>query len=606
MQKMILSGLLGLQMMLGYAVETRQVTSVLNEVILQSSRIEIPFSDDARNISIVSKEDIQQSGAQSLAELLQNVAGIDIRRRGIQGMQADLYIRGGSFDQTLLLIDGVRVDDPQTGHHTLNLALPLEVLERIEILKGPAARIYGANAFTGAINLVTKNPESTIQEVETEYGAFEQQHYRVLLANGTPDSGWITQYSHRRSDGYRYNTDFTNHNLFLKGNGQFNQKPVQLIASFQSRQFGANGFYASPAAIDQYEETQGSLVALTSRWQSSDWVFKPRLYWRRNQDMYEYIRNRPDIYRNLHISNKLGFALDTYTVSDWGKTGLGIDVNRVTIASNNLGNRKRNTLTTYIEHRFEFYSRRLSITPGAALNYFSDFGTHLFPGIDIGLRLNRFQIFSSVGYTYRIPTYTDLYYADRTTIGNADLAPEEALNGEIGFNWDGKNIQIGGAIFIRSSENLIDYTKTTADALWEANNIQDLRTSGLELDAQTDFAFGSINNKLDVAYTYLNDELKAAEVPFSRYSINSLKHHFTANWTSFWTSKFQTQINYRFAQRESALVDPYHLVDGNVRWQLGQWTLSAGFYNIFNTEYTETNLVPMPLGHAVGGLSYRF
>ena len=605
MYRFVCASLIMGQMLFGYA-ETGQVTSVLDEVILQSSRIEIPFSQDSRNIQIVNSERIQQSGAQSLAELLQNIAGIDIRRRGLQGMQADLYIRGGSFDQTLLLIDGIRVDDPQTGHHTLNLALPLEVLERIEILKGPAARIYGANAFTGAINLVTKNPSQTIQEVQTEYGAFEQQHYRVLLAEGNASKGWMTQYSHRRSDGYRHNTDFSNHNLFIKGNGQWAEKPIQFLASFQSRQFGANGFYASPAATEQYEETQGSLIALTSRWEKGNWVYKPRLYWRRNQDMYEYIRNRPEIYRNLHITNKVGLAIDTYNVSSAGKTGLGIDINRIWIASNNLGRRQRNTLTAFAEHRFELADNTINITPGVAFNYFSDFGAHAFPGIDFGVNLQALQLFGSLGYTYRIPTYTDLYYTDRNTQGNPDLNPEEAFNGELGLEWKSSKLEFNGTVFVRSSENLIDYVKQTEAELWGAQNIQDLVTSGIELEAKTVFKLAQIENQLDLGYTYLNDQISASEFPLSRYSINSLKHHFTANWTTHWTSKFHTQLNYRFAQRESALVDPYHLVDGNVQWQLNKWTLKAGFYNIFNTEYTETNLVPMPLGHAVGGLSFRF
>lgn len=586
--------------------QTDQVTSVLNEVILQSSRIEIPFAEDSRNIQIVAKAAIQESGAQSLAELLQNVAGIDIRRRGLQGMQADLYIRGGSFDQTLLLIDGVRVDDPQTGHHTLNVALPLEVIERIEILKGPAARIYGANAFTGAINLVTKNPTESLQEVQTEWGAFNQQHYRVWMANGDADKGWITQYAHRRSDGYRHNTDFDHHNLFIKGNGKIGNAPLQMITSFQSRQFGANGFYATPTAEDQYEETQGSLIAFTSRMQSKAWVFKPRLYWRRNQDMYEYIRNRPEIYRNLHISHKVGGALDSYTTTAWGQLGVGIDLNRVSIVSNNLGRHERNTLTLFAEHRFELFDNRLNITPGVAFNSFSDFGTHLFPGIDVGYNIGSLNLFGNLGYTYRIPTYTDLYYSSPDTVGNANLNPEEALNYELGFRWSGQNFEIHAAAFRRASENLIDYVKENEADLWEARNIQDLTTSGVEVGINTRYRLGQINNRLDLGYTYLKDRLEASPVAFSRYSINSLNHHVTANWTAYWAPKVQTQVNYRFAQRNSNLVEPYHVVDANIQWQLSNWRLGAGFYNIFNTEYTETNLVPMPLGHAVGSVSYRF
>ena len=120
-----------------------------------------------------------------MAELLQQEAGIDIRRQGIYGMQSDLYIRGGSFDQTLLLIDGIKVEDPQTGHHTLNIALPLEVIKRIEIIKGPAARVFGQNAFTGAINIVTKSNGDLKNNIGFQLGSYNQQH--ASIANACSD-----------------------------------------------------------------------------------------------------------------------------------------------------------------------------------------------------------------------------------------------------------------------------------------------------------------------------------------------------------------------------------------------------------------------------------
>jgi len=128
----------------------------LDSIVINSSRISLPFKKNSRTITIIKAKDIKNSAATNVADLLQQVTGVDIRRRGTGGGQSDLYIRGGGFDQTLLLIDGIKMDDAQTGHHTMNAALPIEVIERIEIIKGPAARIFGQNAFTGAINIVTK------------------------------------------------------------------------------------------------------------------------------------------------------------------------------------------------------------------------------------------------------------------------------------------------------------------------------------------------------------------------------------------------------------------------------------------------------------------
>ena len=217
-------------------------TKQLKEVIVSSTRIDLPLSENARSIQVITKENIRQAGVTTVADLLQQVAGVDIRRRGIAGMQADLYIRGGSFDQTLLLIDGIKLDDAQTGHHTLNLALPLEVIERIEIIKGPAARIFGQNAFTGAINIVTKSSLDTTGVVNLQAGSYNQVNVESTVGTSKENFSLLAHYSHKKADGYRYNTDFENQNVFLKG--QFNKQNLLLILSlhFQNVSLGQMGF----------------------------------------------------------------------------------------------------------------------------------------------------------------------------------------------------------------------------------------------------------------------------------------------------------------------------------------------------------------------------
>ena len=140
---LILFAVFFLQKITAQTIEDGEKISLETIEIISSPRIELPFSKNSRTIHVITKEEIKNSPAANVSELLQQVAGIDIRRRGVSGIQADLYIRGGTFDQTLLLIDGFKVEDPQTGHHTMNMAIPIDVIERIEIIKGAAARIYG-------------------------------------------------------------------------------------------------------------------------------------------------------------------------------------------------------------------------------------------------------------------------------------------------------------------------------------------------------------------------------------------------------------------------------------------------------------------------------
>lgn len=577
----------------------------LNEVVVRSTRIDLPLSENARSIQIITKENIRQAGVTTLADLLQQVAGVDIRRRGIAGTQADLYIRGGSFDQTLLLIDGIKLDDAQTGHHTLNLALPLEIIERIEIIKGPAARIFGQNAFTGAVNIVTKNTIETSGVINAQAGSFGQVNIEATTGSSNEKSNLLAHYSFATAEGYRYNTDFENQNIFLKG--QFNKTtlPIDFIASFSERKFGANGFYALPSYADQYEETQGSLVAFSTRINKGNWLLKPRIYWRRGQDEYIFVRNNPAIYRNLHITHKVGFAFDTSNTNKLGQTGLGIDLARVSIASNNLGDRIRFMTTIFAEHRFQLRDNQIDITPGVALTHYTDFGAQFFPGIDLGYALNeQFRLYANLGYTYRIPTFTDLYYSDPTTQGNENLKPEEALTQEIGLRWKKEMWTLSAAAFLRNAANLIDYIRPSQEGRFEATNIREVNTHGIELTTEGQWKIGNQPQRLSMGYVYLKDDVQSINVDFSRYTINSLRHHFTFNYTSYIIKNLSARVAFKHAQRP--LQDSYQVLDASVQWKLNSLTVSFSANNILNEVYSESNLVPMPLGNGLLGFKVVF
>ncbi|MBT7683907.1 MAG: TonB-dependent receptor, partial [Cryomorphaceae bacterium] len=463
-------------------------TTNLDEVVVLSTKIDLPFSKNFRTVTIISSEDIKNSPVTNVSDLLQEITGIDVRRRGVGGVQGDLYIRGGGFDQTLLLVDGMKMDDAQTGHHTLNMILPLYLIERVEIIKGPAARIFGQNAFNGAINIVTKEFEGEKRTVnlnlnELSYGSFEQKNISLSTKIIGEKIKSLISYSGNRSDGYRHNTDFKKNNYFIKTSFNSNNSPVDVIASFTENKFGANGFYASPSATEQYEETQASLLGVSTTINSEKLSITPRLYWRRGQDEYIYIRDNPSVYRNLHKTNKVSAELSGSYFSNAGVTGFGLDLSTVNISSNNLGEHNRTTVNLFADHTFKLLDQRLVVSPGIALSYFSDMSFHSFPGIDLGYNVSsNFKLYSNIGKTYRIPTYTDLYYSDRTTVGNENLNPESAISTEFGLKYNTSNFKFSTALFNRNAKNIIDYVKQSEDELWKAVNIGSLSTSGFELD----------------------------------------------------------------------------------------------------------------------------
>lgn len=488
------------------------------EVIIERARIDLPFSESAHSITVIQNETLNRIPATNLADVFQNIAGIDVRRRGTDGMQADLYIRGGSFEQTLLLIDGLKVDDAQTGHHTMNMIIPFETIERIEIIKGPAARIFGQNAFSGAINIVTKAEVQNQINAQIGTGSFGRFNISTGAALNVKNTLHQVHYSKNTSNGYRYNTDYNNDNVFLKSTFFTQKNPLNVIVSFQQRKFGANGFYASPTATEQYEETQTSLVGLSSTIKLKHITLKPRLYWRRNQDNYLFIRSNPSIFENFHISNKITGELQTNFETKLGQTGVGVEIAQTYLSSNNLGNRQRTAFNLFVEHRMQFFKEKLAITPGVSLNYFTDFKFFALPGLDIGFKVNQyFKIFGNIGYTYRIPTYTELYYNSPTTLGNEKLKPEGAFSQEIGAKANYKKLTINVAGFHRDAFNLIDYTKENELGIYQASNIRKVNTFGFETDVNYGFRCLKQNQNIKIGYTYMYDNLSNIRPAFSRY-----------------------------------------------------------------------------------------
>ena len=580
---------------------SQQDTTNLKEVIVSTSKLEIPFSKNFRTLTIISSNYIKNSPATNVSDLLQEITGIDVRRRGVGGIQGDLYIRGGGFDQTLLLVDGMKMDDVQTGHHTLNMILPLYLIERIEIIKGPAARIFGQNAFNGAINIVTKDVIGEIGKAdfrvnEISYGSFEQKNISASTKIITSKVKTLISYSGNRSDGYRHNTDFKKNNYFVKSSIKSNGFPVDIIASFSENKFGANGFYASPSATEQYEETQASLIGLSTSIKSEKFIISPKLYWRRGQDEYIYIRDNPSVYRNLHKTNKVSAELSGSYFSNSGVTGFGIDLSTVNISSNNLGEHDRNTVSAYIDHTFKLFDEKLVVSPGISASYFSDMSFHSFPGIDLGYNLNSsFKLYSNIGKTYRIPTYTDLYYSDRTTIGNENLNPESAISTELGFKYDTSNLKITGALFNREAKNIIDYVKENENDLWSAVNIGSLKTTGFELDFRYNF---KNQNYFNLGYTNIKDNNYVTNINFSKYSLNSFKHQLVSKLNLSYLKNISHSIVYKYLERSDN--SNYSVLDSKIIYKKG---LFIYVNNLLDAAYSETNLVPMPGRNFLVGIS---
>ena len=594
---------------LNIAINAQEKNNVqeLDSVIISSARIDVPFKKSARTIQVITADIIKNSAATNVADILQQVAGVDIRRRGTAGSQADLYIRGGGFDQTLLLIDGIKMDDAQTGHHTLNAALPLEVIERIEIVKGPAARIFGQNAFTGAINIVTKKSLKGTISANVEGGSFGQVNASATFGTNTENTTIIGHIGALTSDGYRENSDYENKNFFFKGVFNKQSQPIQVIATFFDKEFGAQNFYTPPSfGFNEYEETENSLIGISTTFKGENYKVTPRVYWRRGQDMFLLQRDNPDFYRNLHITNKVGAEVNSSFLSSWGETGVGLDVSRVSISSNNLGDRERIMANLFLEQRFLAFNDKLDITPGIAVTYFSDFDFHAFPGLDVGYQFSdSFRAYGNIGYTYRIPTYTDLYYNDSSTSGNPDLKPEEAIAQEIGVKYSKGSFNGNVSFFNRDSDNLIDFIRPDANTnVFVATNIAEVNTKGFEVDLNYGFNVSEFNQSIAVGYSYIEDNIKDQDRDLSRYRLNTLRHHFTTRLRTQFLKNVSQNIIYKHAERTDG--QSYNVWDASIVVNFNKFDFTFTANNIFSAEFIETGFVPMPPSNVLFGLRYTY
>lgn len=573
----------------------------LEQVVVSENRLELPFSDQSRHVTVLQREEILALPAVSLAEVLQFVSGVDIRQRGVHGVQADLSLRGSTFDQVLVLVNGVRLSDPQTGHHLLNLPLDPEQVERIEIMQGAGARIWGQNAFAGAINIVTRRPDGPALTAALRGG--DHGLGGLSLSADLPAGGVKHRLSLARdfARGYRPNTDYDIASAWYQGEIDLRGGSIRLMAGHTDRRFGANGFYANPAFAKQFEAVQTTLVAVDGRTEAGAWTLRPRAWWRRNQDEYLFDRYNPALYRNVHIGSSAGAELHARRATRLGSLGAGIEVGHVALRSNNLGAHQRVTAAAFLEHRFSLLDGRLDLTPGLSVSHFSDFGTRVFPGMDAGLRLGRgWKAFGSAGQTYRVPTFTDLHYSDPSNAGNPDLQPESAFSWEAGASYLRGNLRLQASWFERLGRDLIDWTRDADTLRWQPQNFRDLDMRGLDLSAEMLLRSGPLQ-AVRIGYTRIDATFPTEGQTSSRYALNHLTHQATAG-LRLGHGALSLQVQGRYQERLGGEGDL--LMDARLSARRGPFTAWVEATNLTDEAWTGANLVPMPGRWVRAGLRY--
>lgn len=595
-------------------------TTSINEVVIAENRLQIPFNKRNRNIQIIQKEDIAKLPVRSINEVLSYIPGVDVRQRGPFGTQADISIDGGSFEQTLILINGVKLSDVQTAHHSMNIPVSLDAIERIEVLKGPAARIYGINALTGAINIITKTSSDTDLSVRVEsgsgfaskeegdgkgiYGGASVQAVANLSKGNTQN---LISVGGHKSNGQRYNSRTEDIKAFYQGKYTFDERnSMDVMAGYIHNEFGANGYYAAPGDKESYEIVKTGIVSVGSAHQlHKNFYLKPRLSYRGNKDDYRYFRNDLTKGRSQHESNVYTAELNSTLHTRIGDFGFGLESRYEEIESTNLGDHNRYNHGVYAEYKTEAINKLL-LNIGTYLNYNTQYGWQVFPGLDLGYAIDsHWKASLSVGSSQRIPSYTDLYLKQTGNIGNPALKSENAWQYELAMRYEKQNIYVRGGVFYRNIENFIDWIRDNSSDPYQPFNFGTNKTTGVNLSLGQVFKLsGSQRLKYDLSYNYLRPkEMRYAEDVISKYIVESLKHQALLR-VLYQVDKLDFTLGGRWIKRE--LNDPYFITDLRVGYSLSRWNFYAEGNNLLNETYKEVAAVYLPKRWYSVGVRYQW
>ncbi|MDA3891073.1 MAG: TonB-dependent receptor [Salinivirgaceae bacterium] len=643
----------------GYSqTDTIQVGNHLDidEVVVSSNRTPKAFEEVSRIVTVIPSEEIQASPAQTLQDLLRYAMNVDIRQRGAIGVQADVSIRGGSFDQTLFLLNNIPVNDPQTGHHNLNIPIDLESIERIEILSGAGARIFGPNAFSGAINIITNSKAD--KEIRASVSGGQNGLY-ATNASVNFSSGKLNNYiafGLNGSDGYKTNTDFKSKQVFYHGSLNADLGKLDFQLGYLDKSFGANSFY-SPKYPDQFEHIRNFLTSLSYSKSFGIAKLTTNIYWRRNQDRFELFREDKFHYNdgyfvttendtakyyqinysypghNYHLTNVTGANANISVSTKLGESSFGVDFRNEHIYSNVLGESldeaidapgeergkyskeaERSHVNFFIEQ--DYTNNKYNITLGGLAHYNSDYGAYFSGGVETSYWLTSgVKTFASINQAMRMPTFTDLYYDGPSNVGNPELKPEVANGYELGFKGYGNNVTWTVNGFARDTKDAIDWVKEVGADEFTTVNYTNLITSGLELSSRMNFkkveGLSSFVNYINVSYSYTNIDKETDTLMVSAYSLDYLRHkiNITADHNLYKSLGLSWSVSYQ--SRNGAYTDilgeeisymPFTLFDAKLYWRANKYEIFSEVTNIFNTDYYDLGGISQPGRWIRGGI----
>ena len=594
------------------------IIRTIEEVIVSANRAQ--DNDLTSNIQVISRSEIENAPAQTIEDLLEYAMNVDIRQRGGQGVQSDISIRGGTFEQVLVMLNGIKMNDPQTGHHTMDIPVSVEQIERIEVINGGASRIFGNYAYTGAINIITKSETTNSINISTGENKFSDIgiNYHSNIKNIKHN----ISLNQKRSDGYIKGTDYKIQNYFYQAKAKLNKVDALLNVGHINKEFGAYSFY-TPKYPDQFELTQTTFASLQFKKEGKISV-ENKMYWRRHNDEYILFRENPEWYHNFHQTNVYGMDFNIIQKTSTGSNVLGMEIRSDNIISNVLGNDLGNPIMIDTNNYYfkgastsiiNFFAEKniklnnLSVSSGVMMNINPNYENDFFPGIDLAYKLSdHFKLFASYSKSMRSPNYTELYYLSPTNEGNKNLAAERSSNQEFGLKWNGNGHKTTFTYYERIGKNMIDWVLLNGDSIWRTQNLIKLTTKGYEFNSKIDLNHMLKTNfpisSLSINYAFNESDTSSSGFQ-SAYLLDFLTSNFSITAHQEINSKLRIDWRASRQDREGGYTDfttnkeieylPFWMISSRLSYTIfNKRTLFCEINNLLDNEYVDFGNIIQP------------
>ena len=556
-----------------------------------------PLDEADRDVGVLPLPEIERPLYDSWFDLLGLDAALDLQERAPGGFMADLSIRGATFGQTLVLLNGMRISDAQTGHFNLDLPVPLEMLSSVEVLKGSGSTLYGSDAIGGVVNVRTEPFETPEYRLYTGFGSFGLNEQHMIADFGS--ARWSEELSAARdfSEGFAYDRDYRNLSFGSLSTLKSKLGATSVLLAYSDRPYGANQFYGP------YPSWERIKTWFTSVHQNLGSKTEANFAYRRHTDLFVLFRYDPQIYENRHLlddwqgSLRRHDNLPHHAVLSYGVEGLSEAIN-----STNLGIHSRTRGSAYAIYDLRF-AKRFSLSAGIREEIYGSRQVATSPTVSGAAWLNsRFKLRASASRAYRLPAFTELYYSDPADLGNPNLKPESATSYEAGIDaYLNKKLHASVTVFQRRDSNDIDYVRASANAIWVATNFDQLHFTGVE--ASSDYT-PIAGQTIGLAFTALHGLSQNSDLLMSKYTFNYPVQSALAQWRGSLGTHVIARTRIGIVNRLQHY--PYTVWDASAGYAIGHVRPYLQLTNITNADYQEILAVAMPSRGIVGGVELIF